>query len=97
VNKLRIGLIGCGFMGRAHSNAYRKVNQFFDLGYEPVLQAACARNGKKLKTLQTSGDGKATKRIGVNSLPVMISMQLTSPALIIPIWISPWQRRRLGK
>lgn len=37
-------------MGRAHSNAYRKVNQFFDLGYEPVLQAACARNGKKLKT-----------------------------------------------
>ena len=50
MNKLRIGLIGCGFMGRAHSNAYRKVNQFFDLGYEPVLQAACARNGKKLKT-----------------------------------------------
>lgn len=49
MNKLRIGLIGCGFMGRAHSNAYRKVNQFFDLGYEPVLQAACARNGKKLK------------------------------------------------
>ena len=27
---LNIGLIGCGFMGRAHSNAYRKVNNFFD-------------------------------------------------------------------
>ena len=28
---LRIGMIGYGFMGRAHSNAYRKVNNFFDL------------------------------------------------------------------
>ena len=41
---LRIGLIGCGFMGRAHSNAYRKVGNFFDLEYQPVLQAVCARN-----------------------------------------------------
>ena len=29
---LNIGLIGYGFMGRAHSNAYRRVNNFFDLG-----------------------------------------------------------------
>ena len=26
---LRIGIIGCGFMGRAHSNAYLQVNHFF--------------------------------------------------------------------
>ncbi len=38
-----IGLIGCGFMGRAHSNAYRKVGNFFDLPLQPVLKAACAR------------------------------------------------------
>ncbi len=42
--KLNIGLIGYGFMGRTHSNAYRKVNQFFDVGYEPVLKAVCARS-----------------------------------------------------
>jgi predicted dehydrogenase len=30
---LRIGLVGCGFMGRAHSNAYRQVSQFFETGY----------------------------------------------------------------
>lgn len=42
--QLRIGLIGYGFMGRAHSNAYRKVNNFFDLEYQPVLKAICARN-----------------------------------------------------
>ena len=41
---LRIGLIGCGFMGRTHSNAYRRVGNFFDLEYQPVLQAVCARN-----------------------------------------------------
>lgn len=42
--QLRVGLIGYGFMGRAHSNAYRKVNNFFDLEYQPVLKAICARN-----------------------------------------------------
>lgn len=40
----RIGLVGYGFMGRAHSNAYRKVNNFFDLEYKPVLKAICGRN-----------------------------------------------------
>jgi len=47
--KLNIGLIGYGFMGRAHSNAYSKVNHFFDLAYEPVRKAACARKEEKLK------------------------------------------------
>jgi predicted dehydrogenase len=43
---LRIGLIGTGFMGRAHANAYRTAPNFFDLPYEPVLQAVCARNAE---------------------------------------------------
>jgi predicted dehydrogenase len=44
---LNIGMIGYGFMGRAHSNAYRKVNHFFDLEHEPVLKAVCARDAAK--------------------------------------------------
>jgi predicted dehydrogenase len=44
---LNIGLVGYGFMGRTHSNAYRKVNNFFDLDYKPVLKAVCARDGGK--------------------------------------------------
>ena len=48
--QLNIGMIGYGFMGRAHSNAYRKVNHFFDLEYRPVLKAACARSAAELKT-----------------------------------------------
>jgi len=38
---LNIGLIGYGFMGRTHSNAYRRVNNFFDLEYRPVLKTIC--------------------------------------------------------
>ena len=40
---LRIGMVGYGFMGRAHSNAWRQVGRFFDVAYEPVLQAVCGR------------------------------------------------------
>ena len=48
--QLRIGLIGCGFMGRTHSNAYKRVGDFFpELAYTPVLKAICSRNEKKVK------------------------------------------------
>lgn len=48
--ELRIGLIGCGFMGRTHANGYNRVPNFFpDLEYKPVLQAACSRREEKVK------------------------------------------------
>ena len=43
---LNIGMIGYGFMGKAHSNAYRTANNFFELEYKPVLKAICARNAE---------------------------------------------------
>ena len=46
---LNIGMIGYGFMGRTHSNAYCKVGNFFDLEYQPVLKAACARNEENIQ------------------------------------------------
>ena len=46
---LRIVIIGCGFMGRVHSNAYRQVNRFFQLKHQPVLKVACARQPEKLR------------------------------------------------
>src|ERR671936_11717 len=46
---LNVGLIGYGFMGRAHSNAYRRVNNFFNLEFRPVLKAACGRDAAKTK------------------------------------------------
>jgi predicted dehydrogenase len=49
MKKLNVGLIGCGFMGRTHSNAHRKVNNFFNLEYQPVLKAICDFNEEKAK------------------------------------------------
>src|SRR5476651_308640 len=46
---LRVGMIGYGFMGRAHSNAYKQVGQFFPSQHQVVLQAACARNEGEIK------------------------------------------------
>ncbi|MCC6587801.1 MAG: Gfo/Idh/MocA family oxidoreductase [Bryobacterales bacterium] len=47
---LRVAMIGYGFMGRAHSNAYKRLNDFFALEHRPVLQVACARNAEKAET-----------------------------------------------
>src|SRR2546422_3075588 len=48
--QLNIGLIGYGFMGRAHSNAFLQAGRFFDLPYRPVLKAVCARNPDRAQT-----------------------------------------------
>jgi myo-inositol 2-dehydrogenase/D-chiro-inositol 1-dehydrogenase len=47
--QLNIGLVGYGFMGRTHSNAFRQAPCFFDVPYEPVLKAVCARNADRVK------------------------------------------------
>jgi predicted dehydrogenase len=44
---LNIGLVGCGFMGRAHSNGFRKAPNFFDLPCRPVLKAVCHHTAEK--------------------------------------------------
>ncbi len=47
---LRIGLIGCGFMGRTHSNGYKRVGDFFPaLEYRPVLKVVCSRSEKSVR------------------------------------------------
>ncbi len=47
---LNIGLIGYGFMGRTHSNGYKRVNDFFpELGLRPVLKAVCGRNAEQVQ------------------------------------------------
>ncbi|NLX21850.1 MAG: Gfo/Idh/MocA family oxidoreductase [Phycisphaerae bacterium] len=46
---LNVGLIGCGFMGRTHSNAYRKVYSFFKPELKPALKAICDVSADKAK------------------------------------------------
>ncbi|MEC7407383.1 MAG: Gfo/Idh/MocA family oxidoreductase [Planctomycetota bacterium] len=50
MKNLNIGLIGYGFMGRTHSNGYKRVNDFFpELQHRPVLKAVCGRNQEKVQ------------------------------------------------
>jgi predicted dehydrogenase len=46
---LNIGLVGYGFMGRTHSNAFLQAPRFFDLPYKPVLKAVAARNKDRVE------------------------------------------------
>ncbi len=48
--QLRIGMIGYGFMGRAHSNAYKRLNDFFPVEHRPVLKAVAARDQAKAQS-----------------------------------------------
>ena len=54
MKELRIGMIGYGFMGKAHSNAYAQANHFFPSETKPVMKALCARNAEKAKSFATT-------------------------------------------
>ena len=44
IRDLRIALVGHGFMGAAHSHAWRAVSRAFDLGIRPVMSVVCGRD-----------------------------------------------------
>jgi len=46
---LNVGMIGYGFMGRTHSNAYSMVTHFFDVPQEPVLKVICGLDEAEAK------------------------------------------------
>lgn len=48
-NEIRVGMIGDGFMARAHSNAYRAVRNIFEPERVPVLAAVSARDAEKAR------------------------------------------------
>jgi len=49
MKQLNIGLVGYGFMGRTHSNAFLQAPRYFDLPWRPVLKAVAARNEARVK------------------------------------------------
>src|SRR2546422_9167477 len=46
---LNIALVGYGFMGKTHSNAFLQAPRFFDVPYQPVLKAVVARNADRVR------------------------------------------------
>ncbi|MGI6401222.1 MAG: Gfo/Idh/MocA family protein [Thermoguttaceae bacterium] len=49
---LNVAMLGTGFMGRTHSNAFNQVGRFFDLPYKLNLKTCVARNVESLKKFQ---------------------------------------------
>jgi predicted dehydrogenase len=47
--KIRVGMVGYKFMGKAHSNAWRQVPVFFDSPLVPELKAICGRDEEGVK------------------------------------------------
>ena len=43
---LNLAVIGYGFMGKAHSNAYRQVNHFFETEHKFNPKVICGRNAE---------------------------------------------------
>ena len=48
---IAVGMVGYKFMGKAHSNAYRQINQFFDLPLRPRLKSICGRDNAKVEKM----------------------------------------------
>lgn len=48
---IAIGMIGYKFMGKAHSNAYRQINQFFDLPLRTRLKTIVGRDTAKVAAM----------------------------------------------
>jgi myo-inositol 2-dehydrogenase/D-chiro-inositol 1-dehydrogenase len=46
-------MIGYGFMGRAHSNAFHQVGHFFNLRRQPVRKLICGRDREALERIAT--------------------------------------------
>jgi len=65
--EFRVALIGQGFMGKAHSNAYCQAGHFFDLPYRIRRRVICGRDAAALAAMadrwgweETSTDWRAT-------------------------------------
>ncbi|WP_100404907.1 Gfo/Idh/MocA family protein [Bacillus solitudinis] len=56
MEKVRIGMIGYKFMGKAHSHAYRDLSMFFPKSIHPEMKVICGRN--------ETGVAEAAKQFG---------------------------------
>src|SRR6266446_10241127 len=48
-NRLRVGMIGYRFMGKAHSNAWRQAPHFFPLKADIEMHTICGRDAKAVE------------------------------------------------
>ncbi len=78
---LRIGLIGYGFMGKAHSNAWRQAPRFFDLPAAVRMKTICGRDETAVQraALQFGWEGAATDWRSVVADPEIDAIDIATP------------------
>jgi predicted dehydrogenase len=87
---LRIALLGQGFMGKAHSNAYCQAGHFFDLPYRLHRTLLCGRDATSLAAMadrwgweSTSTDWRsAIARDDIDVVDIALPNHLHAPAAI---------------
>ncbi|MBI4557041.1 MAG: Gfo/Idh/MocA family oxidoreductase [Candidatus Hydrogenedentes bacterium] len=52
---VNVAMIGAQFMGKTHSNAWRKVGMFFDLPVKPVMKVLCGKFPEELAVAEKYG------------------------------------------
>jgi len=87
---LRVALLGQGFMGRAHSNAFRQVKHFFDVPFDLELRLLCGRDPDRLARTarlwgwrQTAADWRAAvERPDIDLVDIALPNALHAEAAI---------------
>jgi predicted dehydrogenase len=88
--EFRVALLGQGFMGKAHSNAYCQAPHFFDLPYTIKRTLLCGRDTTTLSAMatrwgweQTSTDWRAAiERRDIDAVDICLPNHLHAPAAI---------------
>src|SRR6188508_2991977 len=86
----RVALLGQGFMGKAHSNAYVQAPHFFDLPYTISRKVICGRETSSLASMasrwgweETCTDWRtAIERTDIDAVDICLPNHLHAPAAI---------------
>jgi predicted dehydrogenase len=90
IPELRVALLGQGFMGKAHSNAYCQAGHFFDLPYKIRRTLLCGRDASSLAVMadrwgweKTSTDWRtAIDRKNIDAVDICLPNYLHAPVVI---------------
>jgi predicted dehydrogenase len=88
--ELRVALLGQGFMGKAHSNAYCQAPHFFDLSYRIRRRLLCGRDAASLASMADRWDWEETctdwraaiERSDIDAIDIALPNHLHAPVAI---------------
>src|SRR5436309_2637123 len=90
IKELRVALLGQGFMGKAHSNAYCQAEHFYDLPFRLRRKVICGRDAASLATMaqrwgweETATDWRSVvERPDIDLVDVSLPNHLHAPVAI---------------